>query len=481
MESRKPAVPPMFCEVLPETLPETERKPLPFETPLTPWDHQLEAFWFAHGRPATLFHMGMGTGKTRVAIDLIRAWRCRFVLVACPRSVMPAWAKQARLNWPDGVEVVILDAGSVKARLAAAREAQRRSQRCPVILVINYEALWREPFGAWALRAGFDLVVADECHRIKSPGSRVSVYFKALGARVPRRLGLSGTPLAQGPLDAYAQFRFLDPSIFGTSYLLFCRRYAVMGGYENREVVGYVNMGDFASRLARITYTCSRDVLNLLPPVHIERTFRLEGEALRVYRDLKKDFVAEVAAGIVTAANALPRLLRLQQITSGFLPVGDAIERLHSGKEELLGELLGDLDADEPVVVFCRFREDLAAVHRAAERAGRTSRELSGSRDELAAWQGGEATVLAVQVQAGSEGVDFTRAAYAVFWSLSFSLAQYKQALARTHRPGQTRACTFVHLICEGSVDRRVYKALHDNQEVIDAILAGDVDAEEAA
>lgn len=283
-------------------------------------------------------------------------------------------------------------------------------------------------------------------------------------------------------MDAYAQMRFLEPAIFGTSFVRFRSRYAVMGGFEGRQVVDYVNTDEFARKFKSITFAASRDVLDLPEWHHVERTFTLPPRAAKVYADLRNDFIAEVESGIVTAANALPRLLRLQQITSGFLPVAGTVERLHSCKEELLSELLEDLEPSEAVAVFCRFKEDLAAVHRAAATAGRKSLELSGSRDELGAWQAGEATVLAVQIASGSEGIDLTRAAYAVFWSLGFSLAQYQQALTRAHRPGQTRSGVFVHLICEGSVDRKVYKALRANQDVIDSILSTkSVDAVEAA
>ena len=56
-------------------------------------------------------------------------------------------------------------------------------------------------------------MVLDESHRIKSPGSRVSLYCTALGKRVPYRMALTGTPAHTSPLDVYAQYRFLDPGI----------------------------------------------------------------------------------------------------------------------------------------------------------------------------------------------------------------------------------------------------------------------------
>jgi len=79
--------------------------------------------------------------------------------------------------------------------------------------------------------------------------------------------------------------------------------------------------------------------------------------------------------------------------------------------------------------------------------------------------------VLAVQIQAGGIGVNLTRARYSVFYSLGYSLGDYEQALARVHRPGQTRKCTHVHLISKGTVDEHVYKALQDKADVVEYIL----------
>src|SRR5215471_11123052 len=102
------------------------------------------------------------------------------------------------------------------------------------------------------------------------------------------------------------------------------------------------------------------------------------------------------------------KLLRLQQITGGSLEDERGVaHHVDSAKEDLLEDLLEDLD--EPVVVFARFKPDLAAIHRVCRKLGRSSGELSGSYDDLAAWQRGgpqDPVVLAVQIQAGGLGVD---------------------------------------------------------------------------
>ncbi len=79
--------------------------------------------------------------------------------------------------------------------------------------------------------------------------------------------------------------------------------------------------------------------------------------------------------------------------------------------------------------------------------------------------------VAGVQIASGGIGVDLSRARYAAYYSLGFSLTDYEQSLARLHRPGQTRNVVYYHLLVEGSVDRRVYGALRARKQVIEAVL----------
>ena len=249
----------------------------------------------------------------------------------------------------------------------------------------------------------------------------------------------------------------------------------IMGGYGNYEVKGYRNQDAFRRKFYSMAYVVTEDeVLTLPPAVHQERYIELSDEARRVYNALDRDFVAEFADGkVLTAANVLSRLLRLQQITGGCLPSDDegGITAIDDGKRSEVVDLLDEIP-DEPLVVFCRFRYDIAAVRAACEKAGRAVRELSGVKNQLAEWQADAGpSVLVTQIQSGSEGVSMVRARYAIFYSLGFSLSQYEQALARLRRKGQERSVTYIHLVASKTVDEKVYRALREHKDVVEYIL----------
>jgi SNF2 family DNA or RNA helicase len=200
----------------------------------------------------------------------------------------------------------------------------------------------------------------------------------------------------------------------------------------------------------------------------------LSEDTYALYAALQLDFVAEVEGGVVTASNALTKLLRLQQITGGVAAAetleGDIIpQRVGEEKLEALSAILDG--TDEPVVVFTRFVADLEGVRALCEKNGWSFSELSGNKNELADWQAGKGRVLGVQIQAGGVGVDLTRARYCVYYSVNWSLGDYEQSLARVHRPGQTKNVVYYHLIAKDTVDQQVYGALKQKRDIVETVI----------
>ncbi len=471
------------------------------------WRHQCLAYNFsrrlADAIGGALLGMGMGTGKSRVLINLLVNFRCKTILILCPLSVLAVWRREMWLHAKWTNSVVILDSGSVKKKTALAdRHLKFCSQiSIPAVVVINYDSARMPEFAAWSLARDWDCVACDESHRIKSHNSATSKYAAKLGRRARYRFCLTGTPLAHSPLDIFGQARFIDPGLFGTGFCWFKDRYTICGIPSIPEAVtAWVNQQELAERMAMFTFRVGAEVLDLPPVIHETRQVTIGREARRIYDDLESEMVADIQGGRVTAANALTRLLRLQQVTSGFvvpdhdLPQDRVEVMIDSAKAKVLTEMLEDLPRDTPIVVGCLFKHDLAAVRHAVDesnreaeafnrdaiRSGSTLRaklrrygEISGAHKDLTA----TATipegidVLGVQIAAGGLGIDLTRARYAIIYSLGYSLSDYEQFLARLHRPGQRETVVYYHLVATGTVEEHVYDALRKRKDVIEAVL----------
>lgn len=440
------------------------------------WRHQLQAYHFAANMPAVLLDMGMGTGKSKVTIDLIVNKGWRRVLIACPKSVLNVWRDEvAKHADADSLRIWNGTKGTCSQRAAEIERFLIDCQKLnrAAIVVVNHEAAWREDMEQTLFGADFDAVIIDESHRIKSPSGKASRFFSRLGDKVPNKLCLTGTPTPHSPLDIYAQYRFLDKGIFGTSFAMFRARYAVMGGFGGKQVMGYQNAEELRQRVDSIAYHVGREVLDLPESVHNTRVVELTPRTMRAYMQMEKEMVVQIEQGEITANNALAKLLRLQQITSGYLPMenGESTVQVGTEKRDALADIFEDLPQREPIVVFARFRHDLDNIRSAAEDSGRTYAELSGRANDLELWQQGGADVIGVQIQAGGVGISLVRARYCVYYSVGFSLGDYEQSLARVHRPGQKQSVIYYHLIASGTVDEKVYAALQKRRDVIDEIF----------
>jgi len=438
----------------------------------TAWNHQRQAFWFAKDLDAVMLNMDMGTGKSKVTVDLCANRDSKKILIMCPKSVVDVWPNEFKIHAGVDYRCLPLRKGSVaKKKEEAERFIKIYGKTERVVVVINFDSAWREPFASWAKKAGFDCVVVDESHQIKSPTGKRSKFCAAMGKVSPRRIALTGTVMPHSPLDVYGQYRFLDQGIFGTNYSLFKQKYAIMGGFQEKQVLGFRHEQEIHDKMMQIAYRVGKEVLDLPEFTDNERICELPASAKKLYQQLEDEFYAQVETGEVTVSNALTKLLRLQQVTGGFIKKDDdEIENVHDEKKKALMEIIESV-GDEPVVSFGRFQYDLDKIKESSEVLGRTCAELSGRENTLEEWKRGEYDDIAIQIQAGGAGISTVRAAYCVYYSLGFSLGDYEQSRARIHRPGQNRAVNYYHLITDGTIDRAVYRALSKRKKVVNDIL----------
>jgi len=479
------------------------------------WPHQRTAFDFAAPLRSSLLAIGMGGGKSRIAIELAEHHDAQRILVLCPKSVVGVWpdqlAQHALREWETWSGQVrgargALKNPSVARRAVALLDASTRAGilHRPLCAVVNYEAAWQGDMGQVLHNTDWDLIVLDESHRIKAPGGKASRYIARLAQRTRRHggriLALTGTPMPHSPLDLYGQLRALDPDVLGTSYAAFQHHYGkpkllaftargrpiyatTPGGHPIYDGVRPEKLAELTERVSPLLHQVSQaqldEDLGLPEQIDAYRTTQLDPGSRKVYDALEHDLVAKIGDGVVTAANAMVLVLRLAQATSGYAVDAEtgAPRALTDGipeKARLLSDLLSDLPQAEPVVVFARFHHDLDAIRGVAEAAGRRYGELSGRRrDGLTerSTMNEKTDVLGCQLKSGGVGIDLTRARHATYYSLDFALGDYAQSRKRLHRPGQHRPVLYTHLLAEDTIDTVVLGALRRRQDVVTAVM----------
>ncbi len=184
----------------------------------------------------------MGCGKTLTAIAITGAGyqmgRINRVLVVAPTSVCAVWPKEFQ-EYADFRYTVKTLLGTKAQRLKQLDDLERFPFQALKVAVINYESVWRDGIAERLMAYDADLIIADESQRIKTHDANQSKAMHLLGDKARYKLILSGTPVQNEAMDIFSQYRFLDPTVFGTNYYAFRGRYAVMGGFNRKQVVAY--------------------------------------------------------------------------------------------------------------------------------------------------------------------------------------------------------------------------------------------------
>lgn len=448
-----------------------------------PYRHQREAAAFAldklvKGGGAALL-MEMGTGKTLTTIAIVgRLWqekRVQRLLVVSPLSILGVWEDEFRKFADYDYSLAVLE-GTGARKTDTIRHMTGAALQ---VLVVNYESAWRleKELAAWKP----DCIVCDEGHKIKTHNIAASKALHRLGARVPYRLLLTGTVITNKPIDVFSQYKFADPAVFGSSFYLFRNRYFDMVGYGNYTPVMKKSMeAEFTEKLHSIAFRATKaECLDLPECTDIVQRVELEPAARRVYLQLVKDSYADLSSGSVTVTNVLSQLLRLSQLTGGYVGNDDAggVTQVSTAKLDALADLVDGAVADgRKIVVIARFVPEIHAIGKMLEKKKIRYAQISGEirdRDEqIAAFQNDpDVPVFIGQIATAGLGITLTAASTMIFYSLDYSMSNYEQTRARIHRVGQKHSCTYIHLVAKGTVDEKVLKALQDKANLAKALV----------
>jgi SNF2 family DNA or RNA helicase len=406
---------------------------------------------------------------------LYNAGRIRRVLIVAPLSILGVWQDEFN-NFADFDYNLAVLTGTSAKKIDTLRHLNGSALQ---VAVINYESAWRleKELTAW----NPDLIIADEGHKIKTHNISASKAMHRLGARARYRLLLTGTPVTNKAIDVFSQYKFLNPAIFGQSFYAFRNRYFDMVGYGNHTPVLKKSMErELTEKIHSIAYRATKaECLDLPETTDIIRKVELEPQAMLLYRNLVKDSYAELSEGEVTITNVLTKLLRLSQLTGGFLGSDDSskAEQVSTAKLKVLEDIIDSaLEENKKLVVIARFIPEINAICRMLDKKGVRYSLLTGSvkdRDEqVAQFQNyPDVPVFVGQIATAGLGITLTAASTMVFYSLDYSMSNFEQTKARIHRAGQRVPCTYIYLTAAGTVDEKVLKALKNKANLAKSLV----------
>jgi hypothetical protein len=329
---------------------------------------------YALPRKDTLIADVMRLGKSVEAIGVINADpSINSILCICPNFLKLNWSREF-MKW-----TVRKFTGSI----ASPRSANINGKYKTVytfddsnIIIINYDIV--KKFRPAIDERKWDLVIFDEAHYLKNPGSRrtkaclgADFYGEETAAPIEatRRLYLTGTPILNRPVELWPIVRVADPEGLGTDFWAFCKTFClpsdapILMSNLLEKPIAEVKIGEKIIGWKRKNYQrrlCESEVLNVLTKESPLQEVILDDNTLIICtpdhewlserRDWREYNIAKVGKTLGRGPNMASRMVRI--IDSGMKP------RFLHEQDYRLGYLIGFFRGDGWCSQTRRIREN---------------------------------------------------------------------------------------------------------------------------
>lgn len=420
----------------------------PPEWPADLLSHQSNALNLAWGKSAFFFAHGMGSGKSRTWLEMVRALRDAGQIdeawMICPNTLIDNWHEQIAL-WTPELKGMIEVHGVLS--LSAGRLPLQLVQRAHPRLAVG----------------------VDESQRIKNSAAKRSKVMQEISKHAGFRYCLTGTNITKGVEDLYSQYNFLDTNILGyKSFYAFRNRYCVMGGFENKQIVGYKELAELMQLIGPYTDVVV-DPVKLPPQTPEIRHIELSPEQKRLLAELKSQMMTEMAGEKLTVDNALTYYTRGAQILGGFFPLesGGIVRLPNNYKLDELVEIVQD--TDRKVVIFCKFVAEADMVQEALTARGigclRIKAKDPTLQEQVRRFQEeDDEQCIVTTYSSGALGFTLTRGKILVGYSGTFNFEEDAQAKKRIDRIGQDEPTKYIRLLSKSKLDHAI-KAIADRKQ----------------
>ena len=370
--------------------------------------HQSEAKRHLEEWKVGALFMEAGTGKTKVAVDIVNASPCDFVLWIGPLqtirtgNVTNEVARQGGFNMPCSFVGVESIGGSDRIYLNTVEDLK------------SYE----KPF-----------VVVDESLKIKNAEAKRTKRLLEIGKIVEYKLILNGTPLSRNLLDLWSQMEFLSPLILNMSLAqfknTFCEwtRVTKSNGwrtYSKEYVTGYENV-DYLYSLIR-HYVFKADLKLGISQHYRSKAYYIDEDSREEYARIKEIFLEDE---MLEWRNNNIFLEMTQKMQHAYCCTGDKIDQVKS--------ILAEEEVDpSKTIIFCKFIK---------------SRELC---ERLFP------ECLVLSYQKDSLGLNLQEYNVTIYFDKVWDFALRTQSTRRTFRTGQDRDCLYYDLTGDVGLERLI-------------------------
>jgi SNF2 family DNA or RNA helicase len=396
----------------------------------------------------------MGAGKSLPAAILaqgvIEDGICDYVFIIAPKIVLGDWVKlfgkQLDCDWKNLISYY-----------HAPRTVRKHFKLRPIV-IMSYETVMGDLDKFKVLAQAYKcMIVLDEAHKLRNHDSLRTKGISQLADFCTRVYLLTGTPITNGLKNAFSYINLLRPGVYYNTFNSFKLRHMRYSPYDRRVLIGYRNVEAVQGILQSFSVRhLKKEILDLPPVTFQTRLIDWEPKQKKIYKDMVDDYIVELEDSFLEATNAAARMVRLHQILTNPQQLGLDCD---STRWKVINEDLESIDLTvHKVVILCHYRASvkrlltqLATYNPACIYGGTTDVEKEKTKfdDDVSC-----RIMIAHPLSAGL-GVNFTVAAYMIFFEYSWDLDSYDQTVSRCNRPGQIYPLTVINYAVKGGMEQR--------------------------
>ena len=453
-----------------------------------PYKYQEEGIQFGLNHNSFLLLDAPGLGKTLqmiyLAEELNKKRNIQHCLIICGINTLKTnWEKEIKKHSKLSCVILgkkITKGGKVWYDGNKARINQLKHKINEFFIITNIESLREDDFLA-ALKNGpnnIDMVIVDEIHTCKSNQSQQGKNLLKL--TFPKyRVGLTGTPILNSPLDAYVPLKWIG--VERASYTNFRYQYCAYGGAFNNELIGYKNMDVLKDILAKHSLRRTKDLLDLPEKTIIDEFLDMSDKQSKFYDDLRNGIIEEIDKVHVSTANLLAMIARLRQATA--CPSILTTSLIPSVKIDRCCELIEEITKNgDKVVVFSTFKETLNQLQGRLQEYnpllchGDVPDQTVSENIDIFQEDPDSKVMLCTHAKMGV-GITLTAANYAIFIDQPWTDGAYEQCCDRIHRIGSKKPVFIYNLICNNTFDMRVHQIVKHKEAIGNYIVDNVIDS----
>lgn len=362
----------------------------------------------------------MGTGKTKVALDLInsKSNKIDYILWICPFSIKNEIIKE-RDKWYPSMKIDVVGCETIGSSDRTYLEILKKVTTSKTFIVV------------------------DESLKIKNINAKRTRRIIEFGEYAQYKLILNGTPITKNVIDLYTQMKFLSPKILKMSFNQFKNTYCEY--YIRGKLKGMVkkqhNIEHLISLIEPYIFDCDLDIeakkmyYNYFYDVDTFQYSKLKNELL--------EGIANIDFFVLTT--------KLQQFYTTY-------------KEEMLKELLGQIN--DQVIIFVKYLDSIPAG------ANKIVGDMNTKerKQVIDKFERGDFKELYITYGCGSYGLNLQFCRNIIFAEHCFDYSQRIQAEARIYRIGQNYDVNYYNLWCNVGLEKMIQSSLNKKSNLLNEI-----------